>query len=107
MAGLFSRRFLVVNEGIEATYTPPDGSTAVVRSIIVRNAGGAAPEQYVVLCTGTGTFLATGNAPVYDSSAGEFVVHLDLRFVFYGGEALLANGGPHISLSVSGYLFAG
>jgi hypothetical protein len=104
---VYSTQFLAVKLGTDTLFPVPVGSVAVLRSVTLYNDDSTSPRYGGLYIQATGVWIlrATVEArnPVVVSTSRVF----DLRVVLKAGDVMVAHGDPLVSLTASGYLFAG
>ncbi len=103
MSQVYSTRFFASHAGTAASYTVPDGCTAVIRTITAFNASVLAPETAAVVLTDLDVtiwqnLLTPGPPDVPNESSV-----VNCRVVLRAGESIHNIAGSDIDMTVSGY----
>ncbi len=98
MSQVYSQRFFASHAGTAATYTVPDGCTAVIRAITAFNASVLAPETAAVVLTDLDVTIWQDLLSPGDASSV-----VNCRVVLRAGESIHNIAGSDIDMTVSGY----
>jgi hypothetical protein len=105
VASIYSTQFITQHQGAGASFTVPEGHTAVIRSITITNRA-ATHQSCIVTLVGTPNLWIINDmvAPKVTTAQSISVTH-DVRVVIKSGQQIAAVSDPGIDCTVSGYLF--